>query len=77
MKSASTTVKKEELNQILEQWLKDGDLPATTTLQLYFLPGEIIIRPSSPEEQELTEWFDSFRQRYDETLEKLAEGPES
>ena len=74
--NVSKVVKKEEVNQILEEWLLASDLAPTTPLELYFLPGEVVIRPYSTEQQELTEWFEGFRERYDDVLQKLAQGPE-
>ncbi len=41
-------------------------------LELFFLPGEVIIRPQPPDQQELLEWFEGFRERYDDVLRRLA-----
>jgi len=70
--TASRTVEREELAQALEDWLIASDVPPMMPLELFFLPGEVIIRPQPPEQQELTEWFDGFRQRYDDVLRRLA-----
>lgn len=70
--AVNKTVKREELAQTLEDWLVASDIPLTMPLELFFLPGEVIIRPQPPEQQELLEWFDGFRQRYDDVLRRLA-----
>ncbi len=71
----SKVVKKEELSQILEEWLLASDVSPTTSLELFFLPGEVVIRPHSAEQQELMEWFEDFSERYEDVLQKLAQGP--
>lgn len=47
----SKVVKKEELGQVFEEWLLASDVPSTTPLELFFLPGEVVVRPHSPEQQ--------------------------
>lgn len=74
--NVSKVVKKEELGRVFEEWLLASDVPSTTPLELFFLPGEVVIRPHSPGQQELVEWFEGFRERYDDALRKLAQGPE-
>ncbi len=70
----SKTVEREELAQTLEDWLVASDIPPAMPLELFFLPGEVIVRPQPPEQQELLEWFEGFRQRYDDVLRRLAAG---
>ena len=68
----SKIVKQEELTPTLEAWLVASDVPPMMPLELFFLPGEVLIRPQPPEQQELLEWFEGFRQRYDDVLRRLA-----
>jgi hypothetical protein len=68
----SKIVEQKELAQTLEDWLAASDIPLTTPLALFFLPGEVIIRPQPPDQQELLEWFEGFRQRYGDVLRRLA-----
>jgi len=70
--TVSKIVEREKLAQTLEDWLVASDIPLTTPLEFFFLPGEVIIRPQPPEQQELLEWFEGFRQRYDDVLRRLA-----
>jgi len=70
--TVSKVVEREELTQTLEDWLVASDIPLTMPLEFFFLPGEVIIRPHSSEQQELLEWFEDFRQRYDDVLCWLA-----
>ena len=70
--TVSRTVEQEDLAPTLKAWLIASDIPLTMPLELFFLPGEVIIRPQPPEQQELIEWFDGFRQRYDDVLRRLA-----
>jgi hypothetical protein len=70
--TVSKTIKREKLSQILEEWLNASDIPPTTPLELFFLPGEVVIRPQSPAQEDLGEWFAGFRQRYDDVLRRLA-----
>jgi len=70
--TVSKIVEREKLSRTLEEWLTASDIPLTTPLELFFLPGEVIIRPQSPDQQELPRWFEGFRQRYDDVLRRLA-----
>ena len=70
--TVSRTIEQEDLASTLEAWLVASEIPLTMPLELFFLPGEVIIRPQPPEQQELIEWFDGFRQRYDDVLRQLA-----
>jgi hypothetical protein len=70
--TVSKIVERGELAQTLEDWLVASDIPPTMPLELFFLPGEVVIRPQPPEQQKLLEWFDGFRQRYDDVLRRLA-----
>ena len=72
--TVSKIIEREELAQTLEDWLVASDIPLTMPLELFFLPGEVIVRPQPPEQQELLEWFEGFRQRYDDVLRRLATG---
>ncbi len=72
--TVSKTVKQEELTPTIKDWLAANDVPPMTPLDLFFLPGEVIIRPHFSDQQELLEWFDGFRQRYDGLLRRLANG---
>ncbi len=70
--TVSRTVEQEDLASTLKAWLVASEIPLTMPLELFFLPGEVIIRPQPPEQQKLIEWFDGFRQRYDDVLRQLA-----
>ncbi|OQY17925.1 MAG: hypothetical protein DRI77_00230 [Chloroflexi bacterium] len=65
-------IERKELAQTLDDWLVASDIPPTMPLELFFLPGEVVIRPQPSEQQELLEWFKGFRQRYDDVLRRLA-----
>ena len=68
----SKIIERKELAQTLDEWLIASDVPPTMPLELLFLPGEIVIRLQPSEQQELVEWFEGFRQRYDDVLRRLA-----
>ena len=68
----SKIVEQEELAQTLDDWLTASNVPPTMPLELFFLPGEVVIRPQPSEQQNLIEWFGGFRQRYDDVLRRLA-----
>jgi len=55
--TVSRTIEQEDLAPTLKAWLIASDIPLTMPLELFFLPGEVIIRPQPPEQQELIEWF--------------------
>ncbi|MEA3339563.1 MAG: hypothetical protein U9R15_06325 [Chloroflexota bacterium] len=68
----SKIIERKELAQTVDDWLVASDIPPTMPLELFFLPGEVVIRPQPPDQQELLEWFKGFRQRYDNVLHRLA-----
>ncbi len=68
----SKVIERKELAQTVDNWLVASDVPPTMPLELFFLPGEVVIRPHPSEQQELQEWFKGFRQRYDDVLRRLA-----
>lgn len=70
----SKIVERKDLPQTLEDWLVANNMPLSTPLELFFLPGEVVIRPQPDSQQEILEWFESFRQRYDDVLRQLATG---
>ena len=72
--TVSKIVKREELAQTLKDWLVANGVPPMTPLDLFFLPGEVIIRPHFSDQQELLEWLNSCYRRYDSFLRRLANG---
>jgi len=72
--TVSKIVEQEELAQTLKDWLVANDVPPVTPLDLFFLPGEVIIRPHFSDQQDLLEWLESCYRRYDGLLRRLANG---
>jgi hypothetical protein len=66
------TVEPENLPGVLQEWLTANGLETSTTWELFFLPHEVVLRPKSESAQELEEWWGSFKNKYDETMQKLA-----
>ncbi len=66
-------VNQEDLGQVVQGWLTTVGQPPDAQIELYFLSGEVLIRPRATENRDLEEWLEGAMSRYDSLLRRLAE----
>ena len=65
----SFTVERENLPEVVQNWLKAVNLGESDLVELIFTEGEVLLRkPSSPQ---LRAWARSITDRYDQAFKEL------
>ncbi len=67
-------VEKSKLPEVVREWLVASELEDTLKMEVHFLAGgEMIIRPRSVEQEELSAWLDAAIEKYGDVLRRLAD----
>ena len=65
----SFTIERENLPEVVQNWLKAVNLGESDLVELIFTEGEVLLRkPASPQ---LREWARGVSDRYDRTFKEL------
>jgi len=68
----SVVVEREKFLDMMREWLRVSGVTEKGKLEVFFLPNEVVIRPHSPQREELNAWLDDAIRRYGDVLERLA-----
>ena len=64
--------KRDKFLDMMQEWMNVPGVTEKGKLEVLFLHSEVIIRPHSPQREELNAWLDDATRRYGDVLERLA-----
>ena len=69
---ANLIVERDNLVNVMQEWLVAIGVQKEEKLEVTFLQGEVLIRPQSEQRAELDAWLDETTRKYDSLLKRLA-----